>query len=183
MRVAIVSDTHGEVDDRVVEAALRCDLVLHAGDVGSRTVLDTLDSGPGRLIAVRGNNDVRDKWHRSDWTLLESLPWEARLPLPGGEIVVVHGHRYGNPGRSHHRMRRDYAGARLVVYGHSHRMCTDESDVPWIVNPGAAGRVRTYGGPTICLLEAGRSRWRLDLRQFPAVAQGRGPRMRRSAGL
>ena len=137
MRVAIVSDTHGEVDDRIVEEALLCDFVVHAGDVGSRTVLDALDAGPGRLIAVRGNNDIRDKWHRSDWQLLESLPWEARLPLPGGEVVIVHGHRYGNPGRSHERMRRDYPDARLVVYGHSHRKCTDQSCTPWMSTPAA----------------------------------------------
>jgi putative phosphoesterase len=180
-RIAIVSDTHGEVDDRVVEEALRCDLVVHAGDVGTREVLDALDPGAGRLIAVRGNNDVREKWRQSDWELLESLPWEARLPLPGGEIVVVHGHRYGNPGRSHARMRRDYPEARLVVYGHSHRRCEDLCTSPWILNPGAAGRVRTFGGPTVCLLEASAAQWRLDTRQFPPANAKRAGRPGRSA--
>lgn len=182
MRVAIVSDTHGEVDDRVVETALDCDFVVHAGDVGGRAVLDALDPGTGRLIAVRGNNDVREKWHRPDWPLLEALPWEARLGLPGGEVVVVHGHRYGNPGRSHERMRRDYPQARLVVYGHSHRQCEDRRTRPWILNPGAAGRVRTFGGPTICILEASAARWRLSTRRFPPHATGRTPSGRRSAG-
>lgn len=167
MRVAILSDTHGAVDDRVAEEALRCDFILHAGDVGTREVLDALDPGEGRLIAVRGNNDVREKWCESDWALLESLPWEARLPLPGGEVVVVHGHRYGYPGRAHDRMRSDYPEARLVVYGHSHLKCSDESSTPWILNPGAAGRTRTFGGPTICLLEASDSEWRLETRQYP----------------
>lgn len=166
MRVAIVSDTHGEVDDRIVDEALRCDFVVHAGDVGTRDVLEALDPGAGRLIAVRGNNDMRDKWRQSDWELLESLPWEASLTLPGGKMAIVHGHRYGNPGRSHNRMRRDYPDARLVVYGHSHRKCADRSTSPWILNPGAAGRVRTFGGPTICLLDASIEGWQLETRQY-----------------
>ena len=102
---------------------------------------------------MRGNNDVRDKWQESDWGLLESLPWEARVALPGGDLVVVHGHRYGYPGRHHESMRHDYPDARLVVYGHSHLACSDQSAVPWILNPGVAGRVRTFGGPAFCMLE------------------------------
>ncbi len=179
LRIVIVSDTHGALDNRIAEEAARSDFVVHAGDVGSRDVLDALTPRDGRLIAVRGNNDVRDKWRQSDWELLESLPWEARLLLPGGELVVVHGHRYGNPGRSHERMRRDYPDARVVVYGHSHRKCADKSATPWILNPGAAGRVRTYGGPTFCLLRASTARWHLETKRFPVAAPGPAPRARR----
>lgn len=171
LRVVIVSDTHGELDHRIAREALASDVVVHAGDVGSRDVLDALIPRDGRLIAVRGNNDVRDKWRNSDWGLMESLPWEARVTLPGGELVVVHGDRYGNPGRSHARMRRDYPGARLVVYGHSHRRCEDRSATPWILNPGAAGRVRTFGGPTFCLLRASSSGWDLETRRFSPAAK------------
>ena len=176
----ILSDTHGELDDRIAEEAARSSIVVHAGDVGSREVLDSLIPRDGRLIAVRGNNDVRDKWRQSDWELLESLPWEARLALPGGQLVVVHGHRYGYPGRSHERMRGDYPDARLVVYGHSHLRCTDRSALPWIVNPGAAGRVRTFGGPSFCLLRASSARWRIESRQFPTAARRPVARARRS---
>jgi len=167
LRVVIVSDTHGELDHRIAHEAAHSDIVVHAGDIGSREVLDALTPGNGRLIAVRGNNDTRDKWQASDWGLLESVPWEARVALPGGELVVVHGHRYGMPGRNHERMRRDYSDARLVVYGHSHRACADQSATPWILNPGVAGRVRTFGGPAFCVLSASTSAWHLDARRFP----------------
>ncbi len=70
-------------------------------------------------------------------------------------------------------MRRDYADARLVVYGHSHYKCADQEASPWIVNPGAAGRVRTYGGPAICLLEASTREWRLAITQFPPLERRR----------
>ena len=181
LHVVIVSDTHGELDDRIAEQAMRSDIVVHAGDIGNREVLDALTPRDGRLIAVRGNNDLSDKWRESDRVLLESLPWEARLDLPGGELVVVHGHRYGYPGRHHEHMRRDYPDARLVVYGHSHRACTDQSASPWILNPGAAGRVRTFGGPAFCVLRASTTRWHIDARRYPDAAKGPQPRLRRSA--
>jgi putative phosphoesterase len=183
LRVVIVSDTHGELDERIAREAVASDVVVHAGDVGSREVLDALKPRDGRLIAVRGNNDVREKWHASDWTLLEALPWEARVALPGGDLVVVHGHRYGNPGRSHARMRRDYPDARLVVYGHSHRKCADRLAAPWILNPGAAGRVRTYGGPTFSLLVASRSRWVVETRRFAPVEKAAGGGRRHTASV
>ena len=183
MRVVIVSDTHGELDDRIAHEAIAGDVVVHAGDIGSREVLDALTPRNGRLIAIRGNNDVREKWRSSDWELLESLPWEARVALPGGELVAVHGHRYGVPGRHHARMRRDYPGARLVVYSHSHLKCSDRSASPWILNPGAAGRVRTFGGPTFCLLLVSSSGWELEIRRFPPAAKKSARVTRRSIAV
>ena len=171
MRIVIVSDTHGEVDARIAEQAVRSDIVVHAGDIGNSEVLEALAPRDGQLVAVRGNNDVREKWHEAQWALLESIPWEARLDLPGGELVVVHGHGYGYPGRHHARMRRDYPDARAVVYGHSHQKVADRSESPWVLNPGAAGRVRTFGGPSYCLLRASASRWRLETVRLPPAVR------------
>ena len=183
MRVVILSDTHGTLDERIAREAVASDVVVHAGDVGSREVLEALTPRDGRLIAVRGNNDVREKWPSSDWKLLESLPWEAQVSLPGGELVVVHGHRYGYPGRNHARMRQDYPEARLVVYGHSHQKCTDRRGSPWILNPGAAGSVRTYGGPTFSLLVVTGDRWNLQTRRFRPLAKRSVGSVRRTASV
>ena len=70
---------------------------------------------------------------------LASIPWEARLPLPGGLLVVVHGHRVPAADR-HARLRALYPQARAIVYGHSHRLVVDRDASPWVLNPGAAGR-------------------------------------------
>lgn len=183
LRVIILSDTHGEVDDRIAREAAESDLVVHAGDVGNRGVLESVRPRAGKLVAVRGNNDVREKWSASEWECLESLPWEARLDLPGGELVVVHGHGYGYPGRNHHRMRRDYPHARLVVYGHSHLECSDCSETPWVLNPGAAGRTRTHGGPTYTLLLASESHWKMETRRLPVPEKRAARAGRRSLKL
>jgi predicted phosphodiesterase len=64
-----------------------------------------------------------------------------------------------------------------VVYGHSHRLVCDQTEVPWILNPGGAGLVRTFGGPSCLILTVGARRWRTEIVRFPpplkAAREGR----------
>ncbi|MDX1513216.1 MAG: metallophosphoesterase family protein [Gammaproteobacteria bacterium] len=166
VRVAIVSDTHGRLDPRVAEIAARHDCSLHAGDIGNAAVLDLLGGRLGLCLAVRGNNDRPDKWPAEDRDLLNRLPGIAWLRLPGGAVVVVHGDRAGRPADRHDRLRKAFTGARLIVYGHSHRRLIDRQHRPWVANPGAAGRSRTYGGPGLLSLSAGEKSWRLKSVSF-----------------
>lgn len=155
MRVLIVADTHGWVDARIIAFARDCDAVVHAGDVGAEAVLDALG---GAVTAVRGNNDVPAKWPAAQQARLAALPAEAVLELPGGRLVVVHGDRWPARGR-HAALRQAYPAARAVVYGHSHRLVVDTDALPWVLNPGAAGRARTHGGPSCLLLQATPQAW------------------------
>lgn len=164
-RIGILSDTHGHLDPRVLEWLGGCDVLVHAGDVGSGAVLDALTSTGAQVVAVRGNNDVPAKWPRPH-RALHALPDEERLALPGGLLVVVHGHRVLPASRRHERLRERHADARMVVYGHSHHLVMDRETRPWVVNPGAAGRARTFGGPSACILRASDRRWTLRSRRF-----------------
>ena len=56
VRVAIVSDTHGYLYPDVLAVVENCDVAVHAGDIGSSRVLDVLQAGAGKVVAVRGNN-------------------------------------------------------------------------------------------------------------------------------
>lgn len=161
VRVAVVSDTHGRLDPRIAEAVARHDGVIHAGDIGGAVVLDQFCTRLNCCIAVRGNNDTRPKWPPADARILEDLPETALLRLPGGHVVVVHGDRAGPPAKRHDHLRAAFPEARLVVYGHSHRRVIDRKARPWVANPGAAGRSRTYGGPGLLSLTATTSSWRL----------------------
>jgi putative phosphoesterase len=165
MRVLILSDTHGQLDVRIGALAQDCDVVMHAGDVGSSNVLDALRAGGASVVAVRGNNDVPSKWPRGERRELDALEDEARIDLPGGTLIAVHGDRY-TPATRHARLRRAYPDARAVVYGHSHRLIVDDAATPWILNPGAAGRARTYGGPSCLVLEARPRTWRVETHRF-----------------
>ena len=175
-RIALVSDTHGHIDPRIVAVVERCRVAVHAGDIGSVAVLDTLGQSNRWVTSVRGNNDVPSKWDPNEHRRLENLPWEAALSLPGGRLAVTHGHQIESVERRHGWLRERYPDARVVVYGHTHRRCIDRSARPWIVNPGAAGRNRTFGGPSLVVIDVDDSRWRLRTVHFERTA----PRRRRS---
>lgn len=164
--VCILSDTHGVLDPRVAALAASCDLVVHGGDVGNAAVLAALGGDNGRLVAVRGNNDVARKWPAADTETLAALPARAELALPGGRLAVEHGHRVNPASRRHAALRQRHPQARAVVYGHSHRLVCDLDAEPWILNPGAAGRSRTFGGPSCLLLRAGLRVWQVEPRRF-----------------
>lgn len=168
MRVALLADTHGTVDARVAAEVAGCDYAVHAGDVGNAQVLAALQPRRG-LVAVRGNNDIAAKWPREDEDVLVSLPTTGSLALPGGDLAVVHGHRAGSVDRRHSRLRQQFPDARVVVYGHSHRLVCDQDALPWVLNPGAAGRARAFGGPSCLILLAAPRVWRIEVRRFAPV--------------
>ena len=167
VRLGLVSDTHGAMDARLIEALDGCDAVAHAGDIGGAAVLETLARRRRPVIAVRGNNDIPAKWPRNERRIARSLPLGAWIDLPGGALVVVHGDQIMPAARRHSLLRRRYPQARAVVYGHSHRLSVDQDDVPWVLNPGAGGAVRTFGGPSCLVLEALAAGWRIEVIRFP----------------
>jgi hypothetical protein len=170
IRVAIVADTHGHLDPRIAELVRECDIAVHGGDIGHAGVLTALQPRSGRVHAVTGNNDLPHKWPEDQRRLLADIPALARLALPGGDLVVVHGHRLPAKGR-HERLRRQHPEARAIVYGHSHRLVADRDAEPWVLNPGAAGRARTYGGPSCITLTAQARRWTLSIHRFEPAAR------------
>ncbi len=164
-RILVVADTHGHLDERIAALAGSADRVVHAGDVGGRSILERLGWLAGTVYAVHGNNDTARHWGDDDPDLAVELPAEVALDLPGGPLVVVHGHGVRARDR-HSRLRRAYPDAGAVVYGHSHRVCIDRGDTPWILNPGAAGRTRTYGGPGCLVLHASPTQWSIEPHRF-----------------
>lgn len=163
--VALVADTHGFLDLRVAAIARDSDLVIHAGDIGAAGILDELAAGGARVIAVAGNIDVPHRRPASERFLAERLPSETEVSLPGGTLAIEHGHRF--PARTRHRrLRQAHPDAAAVVCGHSHHRVIDRDAVPWVLNPGAAGRSRAYGGPGCLLLYVDAAGWRIETRHF-----------------
>lgn len=157
--VALVADTHGWLDPRVADIVARCDIAVHAGDVGAAEVLEQLQPRAGEVYAVLGNNDQYHKWGEDEHEVLESLDDTATLELPGGILVAIHGDDANPVAERHQKLRKRHPDARAVVYGHSHRRVCDMDESPWILNPGAAGRTRTYGGPSCLVLVATEAAW------------------------
>jgi len=172
VRVAILSDTHGVLDRRIAAVVRACDCAVHAGDIGGAGVLAALRPA-GTVVAVRGNNDSPAKWAEDKRDRLQKLPLEATLELPGGLLIVVHGDRVLPARERHERLRHRYAHARAVVYGHTHRLLCDQREPPWVLNPGAAGRARTFGGPSCLVLHAHLRTWRVKVMRFAPVKRSR----------
>jgi len=130
-RIAVVSDTHGIMDARVLEFCAGADLIIHAGDVGSGMVLDEL-ARVAPLVAVRGNRDREGS--------VAQLPAEVGGEVAGLRFVVRHKRRelkaaHPDPGAE---------GLGLLVYGHSHQPelryrghLPGRIPVVWL-NPGSA---------------------------------------------
>lgn len=173
MRVAVLADTHGFLDPRIRDHVSQCDVAIHAGDIGGADVLLAMQPRE-KVFAIRGNNDIPEKWPVAEHQLLATLPREASVELPGGLLIVVHGDEPETLRQRHSRYRRCYAHAYAVVYGHSHRLFTDLEERPWILNPGAAGRTRTHGGPSCLFIECEPQGWRvetlrLEPRKYPSI--------------
>jgi putative phosphoesterase len=165
-RVAIVSDTHSFLSPDVLAIVDTCDIAVHAGDIGGKEILDALQSCTGHVLAVRGNNDVERSWATDDAAVVNALPQVAELQLPGGIMVVEHGHRHGRQSPDHEKLRNSHPQAKLIVYGHTHKKIIDQKDTPWVVNPGAAGKTRNHGGPSCLVLHASDQSWTLERFRF-----------------
>ena len=158
--VGILSDSHEYLDPRIAKIVNQCDYIVHAGDIFNAHVLEKLQPKI-KLIAVAGNNDFPALWSAEEADIINALPATDKLELPGGHLIVEHGHRLGNH-PEHEQFRRDHADAKLVVYGHTHHRVIDQKEEPWVVNPGASGRVRTHGGPSCFILNASISEWSIE---------------------
>ena len=168
--VAIVSDTHGFLDPRIAKIVQDCHYAVHAGDVMAASVLDAMRPRSGRVVAVAGNNDIPEKWSEFEADIVQQLPHVAELKLPGGILAIEHGHRHGQHAPRHDLLRRTHPHA--IVYGHSHQLVCDQEKKPWVINPGAVGRVRTHGGPSCLVLTATIESWTLEPHRFALHADG-----------
>ena len=167
MKVLLLGDTHGWVDDSIVELAAGMELVVHTGDIGSASVLAALKSRCGNVLAVAGNNDVPKKWSVDEHHVLSGLPESLQIELPSGVLAIEHGHRIWDSANYHSRLRNKYPDTRAIAYGHSHIRRIDTTNQPWVMNPGAAGRVRTKGGASCLVLTVKPDRW--SVREFVAA--------------
>lgn len=157
--VAIISDTHGHLDERIADIIRGCDYAVHAGDICGDNVLAAMQPKTAVVIAVTGNNDP---YCMPD----VPLPASSELELPGGLLRVEHGHIHGGHAPCHASLRKTHARARAIVYGHTHRMLQDRDRLPWVINPGAAGQTRTHGGPSCLVLTASEKNWEVEEFRF-----------------
>jgi putative phosphoesterase len=132
MRIVVLADTHAPRRWRAcpprVAAELRgADLILHAGDVCTASVLTELTQY-APVVAVLGNNDHPDV---AEWGAAQT----AKLSLDGLGVAMLHDS--GPSAGRLARLRRAFPGADLVVFGHSHIPLDQSGYGLRIFNPGS----------------------------------------------
>lgn len=132
-KIGLLSDTHGLLDERVLEHFKDVDEIWHAGDIGSTAVLEMLRAfKPVR--AVKGNIDSGD--------LQYMLREVERFKVEGVNVMLTHiGYQHGYLAwQVQQYLRRE--PAQLFCCGHSHilRVQYDRPNQMLCLNPGAAGK-------------------------------------------
>jgi hypothetical protein len=145
-RIGLISDTHGLLRDEALRGLSGADLIIHAGDVGTPEILESLkEIAP--VIAVRGNVDT------GPWA--DVLPMSAVVETAGPSIYVLHDvHQLD--------LKPAAAGFGIVVSGHSHQHGKEERDGVLYINPGSAGPRRFSLPITVAWLYLAESPWRVD---------------------
>jgi putative phosphoesterase len=123
MLVGIISDTHGLLRAEAIAALRDTDLIIHAGDVGSRDILDKLrEIAP--VFPVKGNVDTQP------WA--DKLAESLTVPVGAHKFHVLHtiSELAIDPGK---------AGIAAVIFGHSHQPSIECRAGILYLNPGSAG--------------------------------------------
>lgn len=133
MRVGLISDTHGFLDERVFHHFEKCDEIWHAGDIGENEVLTRLQSFKPTK-AVFGNIETPK--------LQKELPEYLMTENNGVKTLMIH--IGGRPGRYAKGVKDLILKFRpkLFICGHSHilKVMMDRDLDVLYMNPGAAGK-------------------------------------------
>lgn len=143
MRLGIVSDTHGHVENarravRMFES-LEVDTILHCGDIGSLAVVELFAAWPSHFVFGNTDSDL-DRFAAEIRELGQQCHGQfGELELAGVRIALLHSH----DGR---RFRQSIACGDygLVCYGHTHVAAIDRHGGTLVVNPGAMYRANPH---------------------------------------
>lgn len=133
IRIGLLSDTHGFLDENVFNHFEKCDEVWHAGDFGNLELADRLASFKP-LKGVYGNIDGSD---------IRTIYAEQLVFMCEGVKVMIR-HIGGSPPKYNPATRKELQihQPQLFISGHSHilKVMYDEKIQCLHMNPGAAGK-------------------------------------------
>ena len=119
--IGLISDTHGLLRPEALVALEGCDIILHAGDVGSALIIDTLAQFAPTYV-VGGNCDIE-----------EAYPDFFTAEYGGKKLLMVHGHL---------PIDEPMFKSDIIITGHSHIPLIEQDKKILRINPGSAGPKR-----------------------------------------
>ena len=143
MRLGIISDTHGNVENsaRAIELfqGLQIDILLHCGDIGTSSVVEELTDWPTHFVFGNVDRDedlLRQAIRDAGQTCHD---WFGELELEGRKIAFLHG--------DDQRLFQSTVAADtydMVCYGHTHRAESHQVKETLVLNPGALHRANPH---------------------------------------
>ena len=143
MKIVVVSDTHGRIEEFVDEVKnfKKVDLIIHLGDYVEDGL--NIENKTGiRTVMVKGNGDFFYPEYKED----------DILEIEGKRIFLTHGHRYNvRYGIDNLLYKGEEVKADLILFGHTHVSTFFEESGIIVMNPGSPSmprglsRKKTFG--------------------------------------
>ena len=129
MKIGVISDTHNYLDPKVPELFKGVEHIVHAGDVGTKSVLSELEE-IAPVTAVFGNTDSMLPLKEIEVFELGRFKFLLQhIVDPQTPAVLLS-----------NRVQREKPD--LIVFGHTHKPFNKTIHGIWYLNPGYAGRTR-----------------------------------------
>ena len=132
IRIGVIADTHGLFDPAIRRHFRGVDHILHAGDIGDRSVIEQLEQ-IAPVTAVSGNVDGYEQ---------SGFPSETVVTLFGTRVglrhVVYEGGKLTRDGRAF----LDREQPDICIFGHTHQPKVEWFGKTLLFNPGSAGPKR-----------------------------------------
>lgn len=143
MKILVMSDSHSSIGFmRLCMDKIRPDIVVHLGDHYDDGTIIAEEYPNVRVYQVPGNCD---RFHMYTWQ-----PEIICCTLGGVMCYMTHGHKhFVKSGEERLLTDARNAGAKVVMYGHTHESVCYQSEGLWVINPGSC---RGYSG-SVALVE------------------------------
>ena len=140
--IGVISDTHGLLDEKVLELFRGVSSIIHAGDIGQEDLIWQLEA-VAPVIAVRGNNDSDTMCFPNErMALIEDRTFYVRHIFATVEKMTQAQQRI---------IERHMPDA--VIFGHSHKAYAGTWRGTLLFNPGSAGPKRFSLPRSVGILE------------------------------
>ena len=160
-KIGVLSDTHGCLEQPVIDFFKDCDEIWHAGDIGDIGIADIL--GEGRTFrGVYGNID--------GWEVRRELPEFLEFQVEEVKVLITHIGVYSGHYLNEVVRRLNEYKPKIFVCGHSHilKIKNEKSREMLHINPGAAGNLGIHQVKTAIRFEINGNRIEnLDLWEIP----------------
>ena len=133
IRIGVIADTHGRFDPVVRRHFKGVDYILHAGDIGDRSVIEQLEQ-IAPVTAVSGNIDNNDEQ--------SGFPAEAVIELAGLRVAIRHILYESGKLTKDGRAFLDCERPDICIFGHTHQPKVEWFGQTLLFNPGSAGPKR-----------------------------------------